>query len=231
MKLVAAVFALFVAGQSLGADLRLSYRDIQLGATLHEAEAIARQRFDRVQVSTQPDEHLSLLAGDEEGLRLSRTTCPTSALPIRRPNCLRVAISSRGDSGVDFISVTQSFDAPVPLESFMARLNDTYGRPEASYEDVERSPQSGATDVRTFLWGGSRTPAAYSMSAMPWDDFVLIGGRFVSAKVNVMKGQVIGYELRIADAERIQRASEMNRLSRKTAEEIAKQRNAEKVKF
>lgn len=233
MKTLTTAFALLVTGQSFAADLRFSFREIHLGDTVTQVEAQARLQFEHVQVNNMPGGSATVTAGNTEGLR-SIWTCPIAAPSHLRANCLHATFSTRREGAIDkvqFIRATQSFNPPVPLDGFLKRFGETYGAPRATYKDTRNTAQSGATEARTFLWGGTNIPATYSQSAIPWDDSMLIGGRFVSIHVNINGTDVIGYELRIADTDKIQKAAEEDRLKRKGDAERAKQKNAENVKF
>ena len=59
----------------------------------------------------------------------------------------------------------------------------------------------------------------------------MIGGKFASIRINVNGIDVIGYELRIADAGRIQRDSDEARARRKADMERTKRRNVENLGF
>ena len=232
-KLFGIAAAFLLPAQSYALDPSYSFRGIQLGDGALQAEAKARQQFDRVEVENMFGEYVTVTAGDTEGFKLMRTNCPIAAPFHLRPNCLRAAFSTGRDGTIDkvqFIRATQSFNSAVPLDVFLARLNDTYGTPRASYKNNQNKFKLAVTE-HTLLWGGTKIPSDYSQSTIPADDFALIGGRFISIQINISGTEVIGYELRIADAEKIQKAKEEARIQHNLDAERAKKNSAYSVKF
>jgi hypothetical protein len=221
-----AIAAFLLPAQSYALDSSYSFRGIQLGDNIPQAETKARQQFDHAELENMFTDSVTVKAGDMEGFKLMRTTCPIAAPFHLRPNCLRATFSTGRDGEIDkvqFIRATQSFNSAIPLDLFLARLNDTYGTPRASYKNNQNKFEQAVTE-RTLLWGGSKTPSDYSQSSIPWDDIALIGGKFISIQINISGTEVIGYELRIVDAEKIQKAKEEARTQHSFDAENAKKK-------
>lgn len=227
---IVAVFFILSA-PSYSVESRYSFREIQLGDELHQAEVKARRQFDQVKLVTLDEFSVSVHAGDKEGIK---GDCSFRLQSHERPNCLQAFFSTRPDGTtrkVQFMSATQSFNPPISFNALLKRLNETYGTPRVRYKNTKNTAQSSGTETHTLLWGGANTPVAYSQSWSPADDFKLIGGEFVSVEAIVSGTDVIGYRLRIADTGQLSKAEKEYFNQLKVEKERAKAKNAESVKF
>lgn len=229
MKAVfAALLAMLIDTSALAQEkLNLSYRGVSLGDTQEYAYAEAVKNFEMVRLND-----FAVLAGDKAGMQDS---CPYSAPLFRRPDCQRVTYSLNlyeGKMQVTYISVTQSFRQALPMETFMSRIKDTYGKPRANYLSDNRLNEAYIDKDQTLLWGGKKTPPAnFSLSFWAYEDSERIGGKHILMNVRSTRDGVIGYELRISDHDLTLKLAADRKAKNIEEAEAVKKDNIKKLKF
>ena len=202
-KVLLPALALLQAGPVFAHDTPYKFRGIALGDTLVHVESTLPQKFDLARVENLAGDMVAAYAGDKTGI--SRGNCPISAKPNLRSDCLRTMVVLRSiDDTLQVLQITveQSFATPVALPAFLDRLADSYGKPHAVYSTGQQVHSDGFQE-RTYLWGGKRLPAKdFSMSSIPFEDAKRLGGQYTAVRVVLNGDAVIGYGLRIADAEK-----------------------------
>ena len=206
--------ALILANPVFAQSTPYKFRGIGLGDTLAQVESTLPQKFDITRLERSTRHMVAAYAGDNVGM--GRSICPISAKPSLRLDCLRAMVVLRSvDDVLQVLQITvyQSFATPVALSAFLDRLTDSYGKPHAVYSTGQQVHQEGFQE-RTYAWGGKRLPAKdFSMSYAPYEDAERVGGQYTAIRVVLNGDAVIGYELRIADAEKsvgLARKSEEN---------------------
>jgi len=230
----AALLAMLVAiSTSAREGLNLTYRGVSLGDTVEKAHAEALKNFELVQLDERDEDLPVVRAGDKAGMRDVR--CPYAAPLSRRLDCQQVSyVLNRyeGKLQVAYISVTQSLRQALPMDAFMSRIRNTYGKPRAEYL-INKDPDQGYIDKdQTLLWGGKKTPPAdFSISGYPYGDSELVGGKHILMRVLSTPEGVIGYELRISDHDRSQKREAERKAKNVDAVEAAQKAAISKLKF
>lgn len=233
-----AVFApllamLIVTSTSAQEKLNLSYRGVSLGDTPEYAYTEALKNFEMVRLDKQFEELEAVLAGDKAGMR--DISCPYAAPLSRRLDCQRVNYvlnQYEGKLQVTYISVKQSFRQALPMDAFMSRIKDTYGKPRAKYLRDKNPNQAYIDKDQSLLWGGKNTPPAeFSISGYPYGDSERVGGKHILMRVLSTPDGVIGYELRISDHDQTLKREAERKEKNIDAAEAAKKDNINKLKF
>lgn len=195
--------ALLLAGQVCAQDTPYKFRGIGLGDSLAQVESALPQKFDLARFDYSSADTVGADAGDKVGM--GQGSCPIAAKPNLRPDCLRARVVLRSvDDALQVLQITvdQSFATPVALPAFLSRLTNSYGKPDAEYLTGQKEIQQGFME-RTYAWGGKRLPVKdFSMSWIPYEDAERIGGKYMAIRLILNGDAVIGYALRIADAEK-----------------------------
>ena len=235
MKAVsAALLAMLIAASASAQEkLNFSYRGVGLGDALERAHAEVLKNFEMVYLDNRDEKSQVIRAGDKAGMRT--VTCPYAADRSRRLDCLKVSYVLNlyeGKLRVTYIGVTQSFRQALPMEDFMFRIKDSYGKPRAEYLNGKDSSQAYVDKDKTLLWGGKKTlPAEVSMSGFPYEDTERVGGKHILMRVLSTSDGVIGYELRISDFELFQKREEERKANNVGAAEAARKDSINKLKF
>lgn len=202
-KFLVPALAMLLAGPVFAQNTPYSFRGIGLGDTLAQVESTLPQKFDLTRFENLALDMVIANAGDKVGL--DQGSCPIAAKPNLRPDCLRAMVVLRSvDDALQVLQITvdQSFATPVALSAFLDRLTDSYGKPHAVYSTGQSVHKEGFQE-RTYAWGGKRLPAKdFAMSWAPYEDAERIGGQYTAIRVVLNGDAVIGYALRIADAEK-----------------------------
>ncbi|MGF6349164.1 hypothetical protein [Variovorax sp. W2I14] len=204
LEVLVPALALLLAGPVLANDTPYKFRGIGLGDSPEHVQKAMPEQFPLVRAMEKSSgDFWSVGAGDREGM--SRSRCPISAKGPLRDDCLKAMVVLRlVDDRIQVLQITadQSFDKPVALRAFLERLTSTYGKPDAVYLTGQDVHSDGLTE-RTYAWGGKTLPAKdFKMAFASYEDAERIGGQYMAMRVVLNGDAVIGYELRIADAEK-----------------------------
>ncbi len=203
MKIFALTLSFLLSFSASASDkLNLSYRGAVVGDSESKVRAAAAQIHEEVTEDRFDSESLSL-SGHKKGDR--GFVCPVAAPLEKRPDCHRASYSflkQEGQFRLTSISVSQSFHLTVPFDTFMARITAAYGTPAVDRTAPYSIYGQRVSSDRSMLWGGAKVPTGpYVQSIAPFEDIRDIGGRFVSLRVLSDEVGVIGYTLRITDAQ------------------------------
>lgn len=235
MKAVFATLLAMLVATSTSAQekLNLSYRGVSLGDTPEYAHAEALKNFEMVRLDKQFVNQQIVRAGDKAGMR--DVSCPYAAPLSLRLNCQKVSYVLslyEGKMQVTYISVTQSFRQALPMEAFISRIKDTYGKPRVNYLRDKDPTQAYIDKDQTLLWGGKKTPPAdFSISGYPYGDSEQVGGKHILMRVLSTPDGVIGYELLISDHDQSLKMEAERKAKTIDAAEAAKKDNINKLKF
>lgn len=233
-----AVFCL----SSNASDLALSYRNIFIGDSFNQVLSKVKNEFDMYAVES-PDEIFkisgnfknvanSINAGNQEGMK-PISVCPISAPNQRRTNCLKAGFYTRFLNNKDsllYINVTQSFNPAIKLDGFLKKLEVAYGNKHTEYVSKSTNSDTGIITEKTLLWGGRNTPETYTPSFVS-NDFEVVGGKFIISTLYITNGEVLGYELKIADAEAMKQSNHERTKELKELVNEQKSKNLQELKF
>ena len=204
LEILVPALTLLLTGPIFAQDTPYKFRGIGLGDSPEHVQKAMPEQFPFVRAMDKTLKDLwSMHAGDREGI--SRDRCPIAAKGSLRGDCLKAMVVLRlVDDRIQVLQITadQSFGMPVALPAFLERLTSTYGKPDAVYLTGQDVHRDGLTE-RTYAWGGKTLPAKdFKMAFATSLDAERIGGQYVAMRVVLNGDAVIGYQLRIADAEK-----------------------------
>jgi len=244
-KIIKTIVLIYLAGfcrSSNATDLALSYRNIFIGDSFNQVFSKVKNEFDMYTIES-PDEIFksagnfknvsnSIKAGNQEGMN-PVSVCPISAHNQRRTNCLKANFYTRfvsNQSSLLYINVSQSFNPAIKLDGFLKKLEVAYGNKHTDYVNNSTNSNNEIVIQKTLLWGGRNTPENYTSSFVS-NDFEVIGGKFIISTLYITNGEVLGYELRIADAEAMKRSNEERTKELKELMNEQKSKNLQELKF
>ena len=220
----------------LAEEAYFGFRGIPLDTTLQNVSLMAQGRFERVLPPTF-DEGIDLgliMAGDDEGLR--KQSCSITAASDKRVNCLVTRYSARlvqNEWLVKYIGVEQSFNPSVTVSDLMGKILSVYGQPTRSYPQRLLDMGEYAIREQNFIWGGTRIPATFSQSWIPFNDAEQIGGKHLTLRI-ILSGdgeKIAGYSLRISDGDFLTRKAQEQARLRALKKKEAERKNASSIAF